>query len=398
MESIYMDHNATTPVDPRVLEAMLPYYREFFGNPSSSTHEYGRLAGAAVVEARERVASLIGAKPIEVIFTSGATEADNLAIKGAAWQNGEKGNHIITSNIEHKAVLDACAWLEKEGFEVTYLPVDGYGMVDPEAVREAITDRTILVSIMQVNSEVGTINPIAGIGAVVKDRGILFHCDAVQGVGKIPAKVDELNVDLLSISAHKIYGPKGVGALYVRRGVKLVPMMHGGGHERKLRSGTLNAPGIVGLGESCAIREREMDEEAERLRNLRIRMMEAIESRIDHVYLNGHPEKRQPGNLNVSFAYVEGEALILSLRDVAVSSGSACTSESLESSYVLRALGVPEALAHCSLRFGLGKDNTEEEVDRVVDLLEENVVKLRELSPLTGMDLDSLAGLGKRKP
>jgi cysteine desulfurase len=388
MEKIYMDHNATTPVDPRVLEAMLPYYKELFGNASSSTHEYGRLARVATEEAREKVASLIGATSEEIILTSGATEADNLAVKGVAWARRDRGNHIVTSRVEHKAVLDTCKYLEKEGFEVTYLPVDKYGMVDPSDVAKSITDKTILVSIMQVNSEVGTVNPIEDIGRITKERGVLFHCDAVQGVGKVRTRVDELHVDLLSLSGHKFYGPKGVGALYVRKGLKLVPLFHGGGHERKLRSGTLNTPGIVGLGEACALRELEMEEEAARLTRLRERMRKAIESKIERVYLNGHPEKRQPGNLNFSFEYVEGEALILSLKDVAVSSGSACTSDSLESSYVLLAMSVPEALAHCSIRFGLGRGNTEKDVDYVVDLLVKNVARLRELSPLTGMDID----------
>ena len=383
-----MDHNATTPVDPRVLEAMLPYYKELFGNPSSSTHDYGRLARTAVVEAREKVSALLGCHPDEVIFTSGATEADNLAVKGVAWALKDKGNHIITSSVEHKAILDTCRYLAKNGYDVTYLPVDKYGMVDPSDVEGAITDKTILVSIMQVNSEVGTVNPIEQIGQITRSKGVLFHCDAVQGVGKIRVKVDELGVDLLSMSGHKIYGPKGIGALYLRKGIKLVPLSHGGGQERKIRSGTLNTPGIVGMGETCTLRDLEMDEEAERLIGLRNRMRKQIESRIEKAYLNGHPEKRQPGNLNFSFEYVEGEALILSLRDVAVSSGSACTSELLESSYVLLAMGVPEAIAHCSVRFGLGKGNTEEEVDHVVDLLESNVAKLRDLSPLTGMNLD----------
>jgi cysteine desulfurase len=396
MEKIYMDHNATTPLDPRVLDAMLPYCKELFGNPSSSTHDHGRMARIATEEAREKVAALLGAAPEEIIFTSGATEADNLAVKGVAWAKRDRGNHIITSRIEHKAVLDTCKYLEKEGFEVTYLPVDRYGMVDPADVARSITDRTILVSIMQVNSEVGTINPIEDIGRITRERGVLFHCDAVQGTGKVRTKVDEMNVDLLSLSAHKIYGPKGAGALYARKGVKLVPLFHGGGHERKMRSGTLNTPGIAGLGEACALREREMDEEAARLTRLRKRMQAGIESKIDRVYLNGHPEKRQPGNLNFSFEYVEGEALILTLRDVAVSSGSACTSDSLESSYVLLAMGVPEALAHCSVRFGLGKGNTEEEVDTVVDLLVRNVKKLRDLSPLTGMNIDYSKAARKR--
>jgi cysteine desulfurase len=375
---------------------MLPYCKELFGNPSSSTHDHGRMARIATEEAREKVAALLGAAPEEIIFTSGATEADNLAVKGVAWAKRDRGNHIITSRIEHKAVLDTCKYLEKEGFEVTYLPVDRYGMVDPADVARSITDRTILVSIMQVNSEVGTINPIEDIGRITRERGVLFHCDAVQGTGKVRTKVDEMNVDLLSLSAHKIYGPKGAGALYARKGVKLVPLFHGGGHERKMRSGTLNTPGIAGLGEACALREREMDEEAARLTRLRKRMQAGIESKIDRVYLNGHPEKRQPGNLNFSFEYVEGEALILCLRDVAVSSGSACTSDSLESSYVLLAMGVPEALAHCSVRFGLGKGNTEEEVDTVVDLLVRNVKKLRDLSPLTGMNIDYSKAARKR--
>jgi len=396
MEKIYMDHNATTPLDPRALEAMLPYCKELFGNPSSSTHEYGRLARVAVAEAREKVASLLGASPDEIIFTGGATEADNLAVKGAAWAKKDKGNHIITSRVEHKAILNTCKYLEKTGFEVTYLPVDRYGMVDPSDVEKAINSRTILVSIMQVNSEVGTINPIEEIGKITRKKGVLFHTDAVQGVGKIPAKVDELGVDLLSLSAHKIYGPKGVGALYLRKKVRIEPLIHGGGQEAKLRSGTLNTPGIVGLGVTCALREKEMDDESERLTRLRERMRTAIESRIERAYLNGHPQKRQPGNLNFSFEFVEGEALILSLREVAVSSGSACTSDSLESSYVLLAMGVPEGVAHCSVRFGLGKMNTEEEVDHVVDLLEKHVARLRELSPLTGMGIDYAHTTNKR--
>ena len=396
MEKIYMDHNATTPLDPRALEAMLPYCREQFGNPSSSTHEYGRLARVAVVAAREKVSSLLGCRPDEIIFTSGATEADNLAVKGVAWARKDKGNHIITSRVEHKAVLNSCKYLEKGGFEVTYLPVDSYGMVDPADVEDAISEKTILVSIMQVNSEVGTVNPVEEIGKITKKKGVLFHTDAVQGLGKIPTKVDEIGADLLSLSAHKIYGPKGVGALYVRKKVRIEPLIHGGGQEAKLRSGTLNTPGIVGLGATCALREKEMDDESERLTLLRERMRKAIESRIERAYLNGHPEMRQPGNLNFSFEFVEGEALILSLRDVALSSGSACTSDSLESSYVLLAMGVPEAVAHCSIRFGLGKANTEEEVDYVVDLLEKNVARLRELSPLTGMGIDYTHTAGKR--
>jgi cysteine desulfurase len=379
---IYMDHNATTPLDPKVLDAMMPYFTEHFGNPSSSTHVYGSVARRAVEDAREKVAAIVGAKPREIIFTSGATESDNLAIKGVAHAYREKGDHIITCKVEHKAVLNSCKRLESEGFEVTYLPVDSYGMVDPEDVRKAITDRTILISIMSVNSEVGTINPVKEIGAIAREKAVLFHTDATQAVGKIPVDVTDMNVDLLAMSGHKIYGPKGVGAMYIRRGVKLTPLADGGGQEQKRRSGTLNVPGIVGMGEACTVTPEAVAEEGRRLAGLRDLLARGITERIKHSHINGHPTQRQPGNLNVSFEFVEGESLILSLKDFAVSSGSACTSESLESSYVLVAMGVPESVAHCSLRFGLGRGNTREHVEKLLADLVEAVGKLRSMSPL----------------
>ena len=382
MERIYMDHNATTPVDPRVFDAMCPWLTDCFGNPSSATHEHGRAARDAVEAAREQVAALIGAESREIVFTSGATEADNLAVLGAASRLRGMGNHVVTSAVEHKAVLDACANLEADGFEITRLPVDRHGRVDPADVGRAITDRTILVSIMFVNSEVGTIEPVEEIGAITRGRGVLFHCDAVQAVGKIEVDVGRMNVDLLALTAHKIYGPKGSGALFVRRGVRIDPILHGGGQERGLRPGTLNAPAIVGLGETCALRGAEMAAEAKRLTALRERLRHGIEERIDGVCLNGHPEHRQPGNLNFSFEGVEGESLILAMTDVALSTGSACSSDSLETSYVLSAMGVPDAIAHGSVRFGLGRGNTEAEVDEVLERLEENVRRLREISPL----------------
>ena len=386
LERIYMDHNATTPLDPRVLDVMRPYLAEYFGNPSSTTHEHGRATREAIEEARGKVANLINATPREIVFTSGATEADNMAVMGVASRLKEKGNHIITTRIEHKAVLDTCRYLEKHGFDLTYLPVDRYGMIDPDDLEKAITDRTILISVMYVNSEVGTIQPVEEVGKIAGKRGILFHCDAVQAAGKIETDTKKLNVDLLATSSHKIYGPKGVGALYVRKGLRLDPIMHGGGQERGMRPGTLNTPAIVGFGEACRLRKEEMADEAVRLVALRERLKERILKGIDHVHLNGHPEERQPGNLNFSFEYVEGESLILPIKDVALSSGSACTSDSLESSYVLLAMGVPEAIAHCSVRFGLGSGNTESDVDEVANQLEKNVKKLREMSPLVGSD------------
>ncbi len=389
LERIYMDHNATTPLDPRVLEVMKPYLAEYFGNPSSTTHEHGRIARQAVEEAREKVAGLVNAKSREIIFTSGATEADNMAILGTVSRLKKKGNHIITTGIEHKAVLDTCKYLQKNGFDVTLLPVDKYAMVDPDDLRKAITDRTVLISVMYVNSEVGTIEPVEEIGNIAREREILFHCDAVQAAGKIEVDLQKLNIDLLAMSSHKIYGPKGIGALYIRKGVRIDPITHGGGHEWGLRPGTLNTPAIVGFGEACALRKVEMKAEAERLTAMRDRFRDMVMNKMEKVHLNGHPVLRQPGNLNFSFEYVEGESLILSIKDVAISSGSACTSDSLESSYVLLAMGVPEAVAHCSVRFGLGKDNTDDQVDYVVEQLERNVKRLRDMSPLVGTDFYS---------
>ncbi len=379
---IYMDHNATTPVAPEVFEAMRPFFVEQFGNAASRTHPFGWAAASAVEAARAQVAGLIGAKPEEIVFTSGATEADNLALKGVAAAYRPQGTHLVTCKIEHHAVLDSCKRLGKEGLQVTYLPVDKDGLVDPGDVAKAITPKTILVSIMQANNEIGTIQPLAEIGRICRERGVLLHSDAVQAVGKIRCHVDELYVDLLSITAHKMYGPKGVGALYVRTGkprVKLVAQMDGGGHERGRRSGTLNVPGIVGLGKACELSGQVMAAEAECLTALRERLREGIVSRIPGVHLNGHAAKRLPGNLNLSFEGVEGESLLMSLKDIAVSSGSACTSDSLEPSYVLRALGLPNGLAHTSIRFGLGRGTTPEEVDYVVSRLAEEVARLRGL-------------------
>ncbi len=377
---IYMDHHATTPVAAEVFEAMRPYFLEHFGNAASRNHAFGWTAEAAVDAARTEVARLIGCKPIEIVFTSGATESDNLAIKGAAYAYRDKGTHLITSQIEHHAVLDTCKRLEKEGFHVTYVDVDRHGVVDPAAVAKAITPKTTLVSIMLANNEVGTIQPLAEIGRLCKDRGVLFHTDAVQGVGKIPIDVEASGVDLLSLTAHKIYGPKGVGALYVRMGkprVRLVPQMDGGGHEKGRRSGTLNVPGIVGLGKACELAGRVMTDEATRLTALREKLRAELFLRLDHISLNGHPSERLPGNLNVSFAFVDGEALLMSLKDIAVSSGSACTSASTQASHVLRAMGLGDELAHASIRFGLGRSNTEDEIVYVCDRLVQEVTRLR---------------------
>jgi cysteine desulfurase len=385
---IYMDNHATTPVDPRVFAAMQPYFTERFGNAASRNHSFGWAGEEAVENARAQVASLIGATPKEIIFTSGATESDNLMIKGVAEMYHEKGNHIITQAIEHKAVLDTCKRLEKYGYEVTYLPVQRDGRVDPEDVRKAITPKTILITIMYANNEIGIINPIAEIGKIAKENGIIFAVDGVQAVGKIPVDVQKDNIDLLAISAHKIYGPKGVGALYVRRRnprVQLSAIIDGGGHERGMRSGTLNVTGIVGLGKACEIAEKEMAEEAARLGALRDRLKNGLQAKLDEVYINGSMEHRLPNNLNMSFAYVEGESLLMGINDIAVSSGSACTSATLEPSYVLKALGVGEDLAHTSIRFGLGRFNTPEEVDYVTDKMVQVVTKLRELSPLYEM-------------
>jgi cysteine desulfurase len=385
---IYMDHHATTPVAPEVFEAMRPYFMEQFGNAASRSHPFGWAAEAAVETARTQVAHLIGCKPMEVVFTSGATESDNLAIKGVAYAYRDKGNHLITSQFEHHAVLDSCKRLEKEGFQVTYLPVTRCGLVDPEDLAKAITPKTVLVSIMLANNEIGTIQPLAKIGRVCRESGVLLHSDAVQGVGKIPVNVDELGVDLLSLTAHKMYGPKGVGTLYVRMGkprVKLVAQIDGGGHEKGRRSGTLNVPGIVGLGKACELSGEVMAAEAERLTALRERLWAGIQARLDRVHLNGHARLRLPGSLNVSFEGVNGEALLMSLKDVAVSSGSACTSASMEPSYVLKALGVGDGLAHTSIRFGLGRGNSEEEVDYVVERLAEQVTRLRTMTPASGV-------------
>jgi cysteine desulfurase len=385
---IYFDNHATTQVDPRVLQAMLPYFTEKFGNAASRNHPFGWAGEEAVENARAQVASLIGATPKEIIFTSGATESDNLMIKGVAEMYREKGNHIITQAIEHKAVLDTCKRLEKEGFEVTYLPVKKDGRVDPEDVRKAITPKTILITIMYANNEIGVINPIQEIGKIAKEHGIFFASDGVQAVGKIPVDVQKDNIDLLAISGHKLYGPKGVGALYVRRRnprVQLAAIIDGGGHERGMRSGTLNVPGIVGLGAACELAQKEMAEESVRMRKLRDRLKAGLEAKLDEVYVNGSLEHRLPNNLNMSFAYVEGESLLMGINDIAVSSGSACTSATLEPSYVLKALGVGEDLAHTSIRFGLGRFNTEEEVDYVTDKMVQVVTKLRELSPLYEM-------------
>ncbi len=385
---IYLDNNATTRVDPRVMDVMNPYFTTAFGNAASRNHSFGWEAESAVEKAREQIATLIGASAKDIVFTSGATESDNLAIKGVAEIYREKGNHIITCMTEHKAVLDTCKYLEDHGCEVTYLKPDEYGRVTPEQVEEAITDKTILITIMAANNEIGTIHPVARIGKVAKSHEVLFHSDATQGAGKIPLDVDQMGIDLLSMSGHKIYGPKGMGALYVRRRgprVRLTCQMYGGGHERGMRSGTLNVPGIVGMGAACEICRTEMPEEAERLTVLRDRLHQSIISRLDHVKFNGHPTERLPNTLNLSFAYVEGEALMMKMKDVAVSSGSACTSASLEPSFVLRALGVEEGLAQGSIRFSLGRFNTQDEIDYAADQIVKAVNELRELSPLYEM-------------
>ncbi|MGC2332079.1 MAG: IscS subfamily cysteine desulfurase [Candidatus Acidiferrales bacterium] len=382
---IYMDNHATTRVDPRVLDAMLPYFAEKYGNAASRNHEFGWKAEEAVETARGQIARLIHATPREIVFTSGATESDNLALKGVAEAYRAKGNHIVTQATEHKAVLDTCKRLEKSGCEVTYLPVAKDGRIDLDDLRRAITPKTVLISIMHANNEIGVLQPIGEIGKIAKEKSVIFHVDAAQSVGRIPIDVEKLGIDLLAISGHKIYGPKGVGALCVRRKnprVELSPIIDGGGHERGMRSGTLNVPGIVGLGRACEICEKEMAAENERLRVLRDRLKEDILSRLDDTSINGTMDYRLPNNLNLSFAGVEGDALLMGINDVAVSSGSACTSATLEPSYVLRALGVPEDLAHSSIRFGLGRFNTEEEVEYVAGRVVETVKRLRELSPL----------------
>lgn len=390
---IYMDYHATTPVDPRVVQTMLPYFTEHFGNAASRTHAYGWQAEAAVENARDTIGGLIGASGKEIVITSGATESNNLAIKGVAEFYQSKGNHIVTSTIEHKAVLDSCKRLETQGFSVTYVKAGKDGLVDPDEISAAITDKTILVSVMLANNEVGTVQPIAALGQITRARGILLHCDAVQGVGKVPFNVDEMNVDLASLTAHKMYGPKGVGALYVRRSkprVRIAAQMDGGGHERGMRSGTLNVPGIVGFAKACEIMQTEGAAESQRILALRERLHQKIISELDEVVLNGHAEKRLPGNLNLSFSFVEGEGLMMAIKDVAVSSGSACTSASLEPSYVLRSMGLDEDMAHSSIRFGLGRFNTEEEVDYVAQLVVAKVKRLRDMSPLYEMHKDGI--------
>ncbi len=395
---IYMDYHATTPCDPRVVEAMLPYFTERFGNAASRNHSFGWQAEEAVDLARKQVADLAGANAKEIVFTSGATESNNLAIKGVAQMYREKGNHIVTEVTEHKAVIDTCKRLEKEGFRVTYLPVKKDGLVDLDQLREAITDKTILISIMTANNEIGVVQPIAEIGAIAREKGVFFHTDAVQALGKLPFNVNEVKVDLVSMSAHKMYGPKGVGALWVRRRnprVLVAEQINGGGHERGMRSGTLNVTGIVGFGRAAELCRLEMAEESARLRALRDRLNEGLHRQLDEIYVNGSMEHRLPHNLNVSFAYVEGESLLMGINDVAVSSGSACTSASLEPSYVLKALGTGDELAHSSIRFGLGRWTTEEEVDYVIERLVSVVTRLREMSPLyemakEGVDLSKM--------
>ncbi|NWF77904.1 MAG: cysteine desulfurase NifS [Chloroflexi bacterium] len=383
MKRIYLDHAATTPTHPEVVQAMLPYFTEAFGNPSS-IYSYGQEAKGAIEEARTKVAEFIGARSEEIIFTSGGTEADNFALKGIAYANEHKGNHIITTAIEHHAVIEACKFLERRGFRITYLPVDKYGLVDPDDVKRAITDKTILISVMHASNEVGTIEPIGEIGKIAKEADIYFHSDAVQTVGHIPVNVDELKVDLLSISGHKFYGPKGVGALYVRKGTRLVPFVHGGGQERRRRAGTENVPAIVGLGKAAELAGQGMGKEAERLAYLRDKLIKGLREKIDHTRLNGHPTRRLPNNVNISVDFVEGESMLLNLdlEGICASTGSACSSSSLEPSHVLLALGLSPEQAHGSLRFTLGRENTETDVERVLEVLPGIVSKLRAMSPL----------------
>lgn len=396
---IFLDNHSTNPMDPRVLETMLPYFVEKFGNAASRNHAFGWAAEEAVENARKQIAKLIKADPKEIVFTSGGTESDNLAIKGVLEMYGEKGTHIITSSTEHRAVLDTVKALEGKGkATVTYLPVDKFGMVNPEDVRNAITEKTILISVMLANNEIGTINPVKEIGKIAKEKGILFHCDATQAVGKIPVDVQEMGIDLMAFTAHKLYGPKGIGALYVRKKnprVRIIAQMDGGGHERGMRSGTLPVPLIVGFGKACELCEQEMVQETARLIAMRDRLEASIMKALEETYLNGHPTSRLPGNLNISFAYVEGESLLMGMKDIALSSGSACTSATLEPSYVLRALGVGTELAHSSIRFGLGRFNTDDEIDYTIKKVIEIVTKLREMSPLyemakEGVDLKSV--------
>jgi cysteine desulfurase len=383
MRRIYLDHAATTPTRPEVVKAMLPYFSDAFGN-ASSIHSLGREARGAVEEARTRVAELIGARSEEIIFTSGGTEADNHALKGVAYANERKGNHIITTSIEHHAVLEVCKFLGRRGFKITYLPVDKYGLVDPDDVKRAITGKTVLISVMHANNQVGTMEPVEEIGKIAREAEVYFHTDAVQTMGHIPVNVDKLNADLLAISGHKLYGPKGVGALYVRKGTKLVPLMHGGEQEKRRRAGTENVPAIVGLGKAVELAGQEIGREAERLAYLRDKLIKGLMKKIDHIRLNGHPTRRLPNNVNVSVDFVEGESMLLNLdlEGICASTGSACSSASLEPSHVLLALGLPAELAHCSLRFTLGRENTEADVERVLEVLPGIVAKLRAMSPL----------------
>ncbi|MEX2648931.1 MAG: IscS subfamily cysteine desulfurase [Alphaproteobacteria bacterium] len=394
---VYMDYQATTPCDPRVLEAMLPYFTEKFGNPHSRSHKYGWETEEAVEEARAQLADIIGADERDIIFTSGATESNNLALKGLAGFYRDRKDHIITVQTEHKCVLDSCRHLEQDGIKVTYMPVGADGLIDLDALAAAITKRTLVVSVMSVNNEIGVIQPIAEIGKLCRERGVFFHTDAAQAVGKIPLDVEAMNIDLMSISGHKFYGPKGIGALYVRRKprVRLKAMIDGGGQERGMRSGTLPTPLCVGIGTAAALAKAEMPAENERLRRLQRRLYAGLAEAIPDVFVNGHLERRIPGNLNLSFAYVEGESLLMAIKDVAVSSGSACTSASLEPSYVLRALGVDVELAHTSIRFGIGRFTTEHEVDFVIECVLKHVGRLREMSPLwemvqEGIDIKSI--------
>lgn len=394
---IYLDYQSTTPVDPRVVQEMIPYFTEKFGNPHSRSHSYGWESEAAVELARERIAKLINADPKEIVFTSGATESNNMAIKGVARFYGESKKHIITATTEHKCVLDACRHLEEEGFKVTYLPVMSNGLVDLEQLKQAITPETCLVSIMGVNNEIGVIQPLAEIGKICRERGVFFHTDCAQSFGKIALDVKAMNIDLMSISAHKIYGPKGVGAIYVSRKprVRLEPLINGGGQERGFRSGTLPTPLIVGFGKAAEIAQNEMDKDYKHIKHLSDKFYNAIVSKIPDVFLNGDKVHRYPGNLNLSFAYVEGESLIIAIKELAVSSGSACTSSSLEPSYVLRSIGVEEDLAHTSIRFGFGRFTTEEEIDYAIQVLLNNIERLRQMSPLwemaqEGIDLKTI--------
>ena len=396
-DPLYLDYQATTPTDPRVVEAMAPYWTTKFGNPHSRNHHFGWEAEDAVEVARGNVADIIGANPKEIIFTSGATESNNLAIKGVAKFYGDKKNHIITCVTEHKCVLETCRALQGEGFDVTYLHVKEDGLIDLNELKAAMTDKTLLVSIMAVNNEIGVIQPLKEIGALCRENKTFFHTDAAQAVGKIPLDVNEMNIDMMSISGHKVYGPMGIGAMYVRKKprVRLVPLIHGGGQERGMRSGTLPTPLVVGLGKACELAKKEMASEAERLRDFQNRLYQGLRQRIPEIFLNGDLESRIPGNLNISFAYVEGEGLMMGIKDLAVSSGSACTSASLEPSYVLRALGVEDELAHTSLRLGLGRFTTEDDIEYAIERISKEVNRLRELSPLwdmaqAGIDLKSI--------